>query len=130
MMKKIQKRGRGTQPQRGDMFIVGEPQKISSSVGAAWKHVIQPFQGCSRFGYRTQGSSRTRNPGLSYGIPLGFSACVSLFFLVTLVLLPHTLSAADAEADQLKSRAYELYEQKRFDQAAETFQRYLERNPG
>jgi len=122
-------RGRNAQPRRGGMFIVGEPQKRSSSVGAAWKQWMQPFQGCSGFGHRTQGSSRTRNPGLSYGIPLGFSACVSVFFLLALLLLPRALSAADAEAEQLKSRAYELYEQKRFDQAAETFQRYLERNP-
>ena len=35
--------------------------------------VMQPFQGCPRALRLTQGSSRTRNPGLSDGIPLGFN---------------------------------------------------------
>jgi len=35
--------------------------------------LTQPFQGCPRSRCLTQGSSRTRNPGLNYGIPLGFS---------------------------------------------------------
>ena len=33
---------------------------------------LQPFQGCDSPAAFSQGSSRTRNPGLSYGIPLGF----------------------------------------------------------
>ena len=33
---------------------------------------LQPFQGWTILGPRSQGSSRTRNPGLSAGIPLGF----------------------------------------------------------
>ena len=33
---------------------------------------LQPFQGWTILGPRSQGSSRTRNPGLSDGIPLGF----------------------------------------------------------
>src|SRR6266567_3349599 len=90
----------------------------------------------------TQGSSRTRNPGLMAGIPLGFRRAVIctkhaawcppfrvFFFLLGLLLLPRPLTAADAEADQLKTRAYELYEQKRFEQAADSFQRYLQRVP-
>src|SRR5258706_3639205 len=35
--------------------------------------LTQPFQGCSPFVRITQGSSRTCNPGLCCGIPLGFT---------------------------------------------------------
>ena len=34
--------------------------------------LMQPFQGSPVLVWQTQGSSRTRNPGLSDGIPLGF----------------------------------------------------------
>src|SRR5262249_25146119 len=37
--------------------------------------------------------------------------------------------AADAEAEALKSNAYRLYEQKHYVEAADSFQRYLQRNP-
>jgi len=35
--------------------------------------LMQPFPGCGLSRGVTQGSSRTRNPGLSDGIPLGFA---------------------------------------------------------
>ena len=35
--------------------------------------LTQPFQGCALFSHSSQGSSRTRNPGLKDRIPLGFT---------------------------------------------------------
>ena len=43
--------------------------------------VTQPFQGCGLVPGSTQGSSRTRNPGLIDGIPLGFAALVACIVL-------------------------------------------------
>jgi len=41
--------------------------------GMTVQHEMQPFQGCSRFVPVTQGSSRTRKPGLIDPIPLGLN---------------------------------------------------------
>ena len=49
--------------------------------------------------------------------------------LLGFVLLPWALAAAERETDQLRARAYELSAQKRYEQAADFFQRYLEKNP-
>src|ERR1043166_9426711 len=50
-------------------------------------------------------------------------------FFLGLLLLPFVGRGADAQTDQLRARAYELAEQKRYEQAADFFQRYLEKNP-
>src|SRR6266481_1895690 len=125
MMKQIKNRGRRTQPQRGDMFIAMEWETGLSSVGAAWKRTCRPAgAGCS-----STFDSYKHSAPTELGFPAWCPPFRVLFLLLALLLLPRTLSAADAEAELLKSRAYELYEQKRFDQAAESFQRYVERNP-
>src|ERR1051325_7253980 len=59
-----------------------------------------------------------------------FCAAPCLVALFLAVFLTPRLIAADTEAEALKSRAYQLSEQKRYEQAAEAFQRYLERVPG
>src|SRR5687768_8235618 len=49
-------------PQRGCIISFQTPRTVT-----------QPFQGCAAILRGTQGSSGTRNPGLSDGIPLGFT---------------------------------------------------------
>src|SRR6266576_3918930 len=96
--------GRNAQPRRGGMFIVMESETGLSPVGAAWNRKCRPAgAGCS---------SAFDSYKHSAPLELGFLAWCSpfrvLFFLVALLLVPRALSAADAEAEQLKSRAYEL----------------------
>ena len=69
--------GNDLQPQRG--CIISFLMMV--------RRVIQPFQGCAQLVRSTQGSSRTRNPGLSDGIPLGFSDMQGRFARGILALL-------------------------------------------
>src|SRR5437773_9715693 len=51
-------------------------------------------------------------------------------FIAAVLLMPTLLIGADADAELLKSRAYQLSEQKQYEEAADAFQRYLEGVPG